>query len=703
MKVGIVDAECLLPRHRFPNLASMKISGYHKSLGDEVSLITDLNPDKFLNHNIVNFKKKYDRIYVSKIFVETSIPRHLLTMDMVMYGGSGFYFSDAENLNPLIEHFMPDYHLYDDWIAQQKALGSPDKEFRYYELYSMGYTTRGCVRQCSFCINKHCTKVEKASPIKEFFDIDKRNICLLDDNILAYEGWKNVFLELNSLNKMYEFKQGLDIRMLTEEKAEVLVKSNLNINGLYFAFDNVKEKYIIEEKLTLWRKHYHKHTSMYVLCGYDENGIYDDEFWSRDIIDTLERIKICMKYNIFPYIMRYKNFKSAPKPYYGMYVCLASWCNQKGTIVKYSFTEWVNRMQKNDEKANGKTKLYSNKRYYFEYSGKHPDIAYEYFDVCYDDISEYKYVRDNGANGKEKPENKPKTFGVKVNVIKKKVKENIKTVAKKGIDQIDKDKTLQIPEIFTKDIVNELPIAEDKVAENKQISNNLSSKTPSMTSDFSESFIKFSVQGFKDTPTSNVNLIILNSKDDIFTEYEKSTILFSELSLKDDGSLFVNNIDLKSFNLARKHIEETTTLKFKEVNTFATRNSKFIWSNSYCSRYSFSNDTNIFDTNKKYVRVSILEEIVAKCSKNGDIALNFFDRFTTFQNIGNIYYSRKWTHISKRSSKNLHSGVRAINKLAESKGIYLNKAKTIKEIDLNESNEQTFLDYYSKDGKKGLL
>ena len=40
-KIGIIDADLMgRKKHRFPNLASMKISSYHKEQGDDVHLIT---------------------------------------------------------------------------------------------------------------------------------------------------------------------------------------------------------------------------------------------------------------------------------------------------------------------------------------------------------------------------------------------------------------------------------------------------------------------------------------------------------------------------------------------------------------------------------------------------------------------------------------------------------------------------------------
>ena len=60
MKIGIIDADIIgRQEHNFPNLACMKISGYHKRLNDETKLITysqvvgqSLFPEKFgLSYN----------------------------------------------------------------------------------------------------------------------------------------------------------------------------------------------------------------------------------------------------------------------------------------------------------------------------------------------------------------------------------------------------------------------------------------------------------------------------------------------------------------------------------------------------------------------------------------------------------------------------------------------------------------------------
>ena len=106
MRIGIVDADLIgRKRHRFPNLACMKISGFHKEAGDEVRLIT-------------SYKEiyEYDKVFLSKVFTDTVVPDGILDLSHVQYGGTGFFYDKAPPLSYEIEHHMPDYHLYDEWV-----------------------------------------------------------------------------------------------------------------------------------------------------------------------------------------------------------------------------------------------------------------------------------------------------------------------------------------------------------------------------------------------------------------------------------------------------------------------------------------------------------------------------------------------------------------------------------------------------------
>ena len=304
MEIAIIDADLIgRKNHRFPNLASMKLSSYYKSTGNHV----------VLERNYSNLHN-YDKILISKVFTDTVVPEEILNMENVEYGGTGFYYDKAPKLPDEIEHIFPDYHLYDDFVNEQIAKGVKPKDLKEYTDVSIGFTTRGCIRQCKFCVNQNYTKACIHSKIEEFYDPSRKYICLLDDNIFACKDWKQVFDELIATKHKFYFKQGMDERLLTDEKCDYLFNKSNWYGGYTFAFDNIKDRVIIEKKLQMIRNHTDKQCRFYVFCGFNHNnpGIYPDEFWENDIADLFERIRILMKYKCLPYIMRYMDYILSP-------------------------------------------------------------------------------------------------------------------------------------------------------------------------------------------------------------------------------------------------------------------------------------------------------------------------------------------------------------------------------------------------------
>lgn len=252
IKIGIVDADLLGRRnHRFPNLVCEKLSGYWKMQGAEVELLMDY--DHF---------NDYDHVYVAKVFTDTPVPEWLTETDKIHIGGTGFFFDKAPNLPDEIEHHMPDYRLYDGWIqseienARAKCVRTGKTfnekkykaQFKEYTDYCIGFITRGCFRKCKFCVNQKFDHVFKHSPLEEFYYEECKKICLLDDNFLGCPQWKVLLQQLIDTGKPFKFKQGLDERLLTDEKCELLFNSNYD--GDYtFAFDNIADYDLIHKKL----------------------------------------------------------------------------------------------------------------------------------------------------------------------------------------------------------------------------------------------------------------------------------------------------------------------------------------------------------------------------------------------------------------------------------------------------------------------
>ena len=113
MKIGIIDADLIhKTKHRFPNLACMKISSFYKKNNHDTKLL--INYDNLEN---------YDYVFISKVFTDTKVPKEILKLKNVKHGGTGFFYDKAPSLPEIIEHIKPDYDLYLEWVNSQIELG----------------------------------------------------------------------------------------------------------------------------------------------------------------------------------------------------------------------------------------------------------------------------------------------------------------------------------------------------------------------------------------------------------------------------------------------------------------------------------------------------------------------------------------------------------------------------------------------------
>ena len=335
MKIGIIDADLIGRKyHAFPNLCCMKLSSYWEAQGSKVELKTDYE-------NL----EKYDKVYIAKVFRDTPVPDEVLEIGNVEYGGTGFFYDKAPALPDEIEHIKPDYELYKRWLSEQPF--SQYTKQRYYREYSIGYMTRGCNRGCSFCVNRRSQGSVRHSPLKEFVDEERSKICLLDDNFFACEDWKELLIELKQTCKAFQFKQGLDVRILDEEKAGLLFSSKYD-GDYIFAYDDVTATPEIEEKLKLIRTYTHHNVKFYLLCGNDRRGRYDLGFWEQDIRDLFSRIMLLGEYRCVPYVMRYARYKQSP--YARLYDVISRWANNPRFIKTVSLMEFVEN-EKNRHKS----------------------------------------------------------------------------------------------------------------------------------------------------------------------------------------------------------------------------------------------------------------------------------------------------------------------------------------------------------------
>lgn len=193
MKIGLIDVDS----HNFPNLALMKISAYHKGRGDEVSWW--------------NGFEYYDRVYKSRVFTDlySEDIDYCINADEVIKGGTGY---DLKNKLPdEIEHYYPDYELYN----------IKDKAF--------GFLTRGCPRRCPFCIvSEKEGNTHTVADLSEFWR-GQSEIVLMDSNITASKDCERLFEDLIRSRALINFEGGARRQIINGQRRGA-VKQNANVN-----------------------------------------------------------------------------------------------------------------------------------------------------------------------------------------------------------------------------------------------------------------------------------------------------------------------------------------------------------------------------------------------------------------------------------------------------------------------------------------
>ena len=307
MKIGLIDVD----GHNYPNIPLMKISAWHKQQGDSVEWY-----DPMLSGHM-------DKVYISKVFSFSDDFNYYIDSDEVVRGGSGYaielingheVYNKAKDIDlpQEIEHIYPDYSLY----------GITDTAY--------GFLTRGCPRGCSFChvAAKEGMKSVKVADLNEFWS-GQKNIVLCDPNILACMQWKDLLQQLIDSKAWIDINQGLDIRLMTEEKSEMIKR--MKVKQLHFAWDRYSDKKLILPKFKMFKQVTGfdiRKLIVYVLCNYDTT-----------IQQDLERIYTLREMGYWPYVMLYDK-EHIPRKH--VLRKMQSWCNNRFIFSKCdSFADYL--------------------------------------------------------------------------------------------------------------------------------------------------------------------------------------------------------------------------------------------------------------------------------------------------------------------------------------------------------------------------
>lgn len=321
-KIGLLDVD----GHHFPNIPLMKLSAYHKTLGDQVEWY---NP-------LVGFVEKYDIVYMSRVFSDAYTKDYVFPIyaDRVVKGGTGYaiinengrevYHPEADISLPYeVEHIYPDYSLYG--YINNTAYGFLTRGCPY------GYDTNNPQRKHvhGYC---HVSMKEgfcshKVADLEEFWR-GQKNIVLCDPNILACKDHMDLLEQLAQSHARINFNQGLDIRLIDDNNLEIIRK--MKLKSIHFAFDRYEEKGLIVPKLQAFKEKTgydkdHGAVMVYILCNFDTTLEQD-----------IERIQICRSLNFSPYPMIYDKKNADP-----VYRKLQRWCNNNIFWTTPTFEQYV--------------------------------------------------------------------------------------------------------------------------------------------------------------------------------------------------------------------------------------------------------------------------------------------------------------------------------------------------------------------------
>jgi len=317
-KILLIDVDS-----KIPNIALMKIAAFYKS-DYKIDIIKC-----YVSYYKSKQKKRtidcsaYSKVFVSAIFPSSVEFIIVVGCKDITYGGSGYSLKTK----------LPDN------IAKLKScyLIYPDTDTSY------GFLTRGCFRNCYFCIvpekEGSCRKGEPLEMI-----VQHKKVKFLDNNFLGYKFAKQLLLEIISSEIKCQFNQGLDIRILNNDTAYLISKIN-HLGEYYFAFDKISDEQLITEKLNLFKKYIHTDWAckFFLYCHPD-----------MDIVNDIHhRLDWCKSNKVLPYLMRDKTCFSSSNT--NLYTDIAAWANQPGLFKNMSLKEFLAKRHSSNEVRNIKS------------------------------------------------------------------------------------------------------------------------------------------------------------------------------------------------------------------------------------------------------------------------------------------------------------------------------------------------------------
>ena len=269
MKVSLLDLD-----GKMENLALMRLSAHHKSLGDEVSL-TRLRGK-------VSCSVEADAVFVSCLFSWNKSRANFLRRKLqATIGGTGY------DLSATVPDVEPDYSLY----GEDRAIG---------------FISRGCGNRCPWCVVwRKEGELHRVSTAESIVGTRKEAI-FLDNNFLALPDHLDDLGWLAASRVAFDFNQGLDAAFVTPKSAALLKECRRSAR-VRLALDSVDRIPVVEQAVRILKDAGFSRwgISVYVLVGFA--GLKSD----------LQRLFACreMGADVFP--MSFRDLRTGNEPMRG--------------------------------------------------------------------------------------------------------------------------------------------------------------------------------------------------------------------------------------------------------------------------------------------------------------------------------------------------------------------------------------------------
>jgi hypothetical protein len=213
-----------------------------------------------------------------------------------------------------------------DWESLPALTSEQEHTYPAYELfgcdYAMGFLTRGCVRNCGFCIVPQKEgRIHHHATLSEWWH-GQKCIRLLDPNLTAYEGVLDCLDELRRSGAQVDFTQGLDARLITPEVAQAVAHVR-RWGCVHTAWGQIAQEARVLEGIQ----------SLADVLGPDEVMVYTIIGYDTTPEEDYYRVMKLREMGVNPFVMPFDRKKEYQRRF-------ARWVNHKAIFKSVSWAEY---------------------------------------------------------------------------------------------------------------------------------------------------------------------------------------------------------------------------------------------------------------------------------------------------------------------------------------------------------------------------